>query len=1088
MHEDGSETDQLTGIVRAVHELAAIDTGHILVFLPTERDIRETARRLRGEKLSGDGAHKTEILPLYARLSAKEQNRVFQPRSYRRIVLATNVAESSLTVPGIRYVIDTGTARISRYAPRSKVQRLPIEAISQASANQRAGRCGRTSGGICLRLYSEPDFAARAPYTTPEIQRTNLAAVILQSKALKLGDVAKFPFLDAPRQDAIRDGYKTLLEIQAIDENHKLTSLGRRLSRWPIDPRLARIILAAQEDSCLREILIIAAALEIQDPRERPVDKQQAADVAHEKFIDLRSDFLSYLKLWDFYHNLKADLSRNRLRKACQQNFLSYNRLREWTEIHRQLLLLLDKRGQQQLHQQPSGEPPAANALADAEADELDQQISQRQYAAIHRSLLTGFLSGVAYLSGEHEYTASGNVKFFLWPGSGLFHHKPKWCLVAELVETARRYGRTIARIDPAWIEPLANHCVVRSYSDPHWHRKNGTVMAMERVTLFGLPIVQQRRVPYGRIDPVTAHDIFLRDGLRHNQQDELWLVDAEKITGKTPRRRQRHSARHTATDFEFYRHNQNVLAEINKLAAKTRAREYLVGDAVIRNFYRTRVDSQVFDWHTLRSWLKKTPAAETNLQMTVPELLGEAPPAVATTEFPDQLAVGQLTLPVSYRFAPGEADDGVSVTVPQDAVGYLRSGRTGWLIPGLVEDKVTALIRSLPKALRRNFIPAPDTAAKVAARIEYGQGDLLQQIVRQLNQMSEDRVSQADFQLGSLPDHLRLNVKVVDEQGRVQAQGRDVEALRKQVGADEIPEISGDVDPRWQRDDVVTWDFGDLPLTVTLNRQGIEFPAYPAVIDQDDAVQLRLLESAAWARRLTIQGINRLYVIAKRKALRSQIAWLPQFDEWAVYASALMSVEHLREQVHNLLCRRAFLDSDPQLPRNADEFAARLDNSAERIGLATQDIARLLPKTFTAYQQARLTVEDCRGEQFQHAVTDIQAQLEHLLPADFLTTTPWRWLVELPRFLAAITHRIERLGAGTLARDIEFTYEIAELWRQCAELTARHEQERIFDAELERYRWMLEEYRVSCFAQQLGTSITVSPRRLEKQWAKVAR
>ena len=646
---DEEEIDETTGIVRAVHELAAIDRGHLLVFLPTERDIREAAKRLRTEKLPGDGPTGTEVLPLYARLSNKEQNRVFQPSSRRRIVLATNVAESSLTVPGIRYVVDTGTARISRYAARSKVQRLPIEPVSRASADQRKGRCGRVAAGICIRLYSEEDFAGRAAFTTPEIQRTNLAAVILRAKALRLGRVEDFPFIDPPRPEAIRDGYRTLFELGAVDDRGKLTEMGRRLSRFPVDPRIARIVLASHEHHCLADMLIIAAALEVQDPRERPLEKQQQADQAHAQFTDEQSDFLNYLRLWDFYHELKERLSRNQLRRACVQNFLSYNRMREWTEIHRQLLQLV-----------------TTNRL----------KVGSRagNYDNIHKSLLTGFLSGVAYRSSEYEYTGAGGVKFHLWPGSGQFETKPSWCLVAEILETRRRYGRTVATIKPQWIEALAEHLVKRRYDDPHWHRKSGRVMAWESVTLFGLPIVSRRRVPYGPIDPQSASEIFLRDGLAQRALD---------------------------CDDNFYRHNEQIIEECLQLAAKTRKSDFLVDEYALYRFYNERLPSDVYDIVTLRKWAKDDPAHRATIRMRVEDLIPSAPKDT-TADFPNELPVGSLNLPLSYAFAPGEDHDGATVVVPAAGLAQVEAGQAEWGVPGFLEEKIVALIRSLPKSIRR--------------------------------------------------------------------------------------------------------------------------------------------------------------------------------------------------------------------------------------------------------------------------------------------------------------------------------------------------------------------------------------------------
>ncbi len=516
--DDGEDVDWSEGVIAAVHELARIDRGDVLVFLPTERDIREMARRLRGERFSGDGARTTEILPLYARLSAAEQHRIFEPSDYRRVVLATNVAESSLTVPNVRYVVDTGTARISRYSPRSKVLRLPIEAVSQASANQRAGRCGRVAPGVCIRLYDEDDYLRRDPYTTPEIRRTNLAAVILQAKALRLGSIEDFPFLDPPRPEAIRDGYKTLFEIQAVDHDRNLTDVGWQLAKMPVDPRIGRMILAGAAEHALHEVLIIASALELQDPRERPHDKQQQADRQHERFLDKESDFLGYLKIWDFYHHLKETVSRSKLRKACQENFLSYNRLREWTEIHRQLLEI-------------------------ARQGKLPITPRRDEYGPIHRALLAGLLSGVAYRSADHEYTGAGGLKMNLWPGSGLRRQRHAWIVAAERLETTRRYARTAARISPTWIEPLAEHLIKRSYSDPHWLCKARTVMAYEKVSLMGMPVVVRRRVCYGKIDPARLRKIFIQEGL----------------------------VAEGAVAFDAFLHaNQALRAEIEELAART--------------------------------------------------------------------------------------------------------------------------------------------------------------------------------------------------------------------------------------------------------------------------------------------------------------------------------------------------------------------------------------------------------------------------------------------------------------------------------------------------------------------------------------
>ncbi len=1032
--EDTDETNDLSGLIDAVMELAAIDTGHVLVFLPTERDIREAARRLRGKTFPGDGSRRTEIIPLYARLSANEQNRIFQPQVYRRVVLATNVAESSLTVPGIRYVVDTGTARISRYAPRSKVQRLPIEEVSRASADQRAGRCGRVAPGICVRLYSEQNYLRRPEYTTPEIQRTNLAAVILRAKALNLGRVEDFPFIDPPRPESIRDGYATLFELGAVDESQQLTKLGRRLSRFPVDPRIGRMILAADDEHCLSETLIIASALEVQDPRERPHDKRQHADQQHAQFKSETSDFLSFLNIWDFYHDAKERLSRSQLRRECARNFLSYNRMREWTETHRQLMQLSRDAG---LRCYPRRDNP------------ID----------LHKALLTGFLSGVAFRSAENEYTGPGGVKFFLWPGSGLFKSKPSWCLVAELVETSRRYGRTVAKIDPKWIEPLAAHLVTRSYEDPHWHRKSGRVMVWESVSLFGMPIVNRRRIPYNDIDPSAASQIFVREGLAKQQLD---------------------------CQDKFYRHNETVIAESLRLAAKTRRSDWIVDEYTLYRFYDERVPHDVYDMASLRQWLKSDRKHRDAIRMRVEDLLPtEEAPRLADM-FPDRVDVGSLQLPLDYRFSPGQEDDGLTITVPADALGQLPISRMEWLVPGMLEEKIVALIRSLPKSIRRGLIPAPDTARIAAGRLQDVEGEFFAEVVRILSELAGERIPPDAFRLEKLPHHLRMNIRVVDADGQLLEEGRDMGALLKSLQVTSSPEVVTAAHDEWQRDGIATWDFGDLPAQVAIMHGGIQLDAFPTIVDQFDSVGLRLLNSKELSQRQSRDGVRRLYVLSQRRALHSQIGWLPEFDKLCVWSATRFSRDDLIRQTRNLLADRAFFQPREKLPRSHEEFAAQLTNAAERIGLATQDVAKLLPKIFQSYHAVRLVLEEQIPPQYQYAVVDIKQQLNSLLVDEFLVRTPWNWLTEFPRFLQAIVYRLERLSGGSGQRDQAATEEIAQFWQWYLEERDRLTTERRFCPHLESYRWMLEEYRVSCFAQPLGTSISVSAKRLEKELAKV--
>ncbi len=724
--EDEGEPDPMDCLKAAVDELALEKpAGDMLIFLPTERDIREAAQTLRGHKIPLDAPGRlTDILPLYGRLSTKEQNRVFQPSKWRRIVLATNVAESSLTVPGIRYVIDTGTARISRYSARSQVQRLPIEPISQASADQRKGRCGRIGPGICIRLYSEEDYESRDRFTPPEIQRTNLASVILQTMSLDLGHLEDFPFLDPPKSSVIRDGYKTLFELGALDEKECLTDIGKQLSRLPVDPRIGRMILAGEAENCLHEVLIIASALELQDPRERPLDKQQAADAAHEQFKHEDSDFLSHLKLWDFYHKLRGDVSRSRLRKACRQHFLSYNRLREWADIYQQLLRLVEEAG-------------------------FKLQKRKDDFEAIHRALLTGLLSNIAYRAETFEYTGAGGTKFQLWPGSGLFEKKPKWVLAAELVETNRRYLRTAAKLNPNWIEPLAGHLINKSHSEPHWDAEAGSVMAFEKVSLFGLTIVPRRSVRYGPIDPVKSRELFIQHGFVEGEME---------------------------TRLEFFAHNRKLLDEVAGLQAKSRQRDLLLGEAAQFEFYDKRLPADVFDVQSLERWWKDAKHREPRLLfMSKSDLLKEGGEVLADDDFPNALTIDRMRLPLEYHLEPGSAEDGITLVVPKEGVNQLDPQRLGWLVPGLLEEKITALIKSLPKDLRRNFVPAPDTAKEVLKVLHFGQGDMTAEVAKVLSRIAGEPIPPSAFDTARLPSHLRMNVRVVDETGEALAAGRDL-------------------------------------------------------------------------------------------------------------------------------------------------------------------------------------------------------------------------------------------------------------------------------------------------------------------------
>ncbi|MEE8452369.1 MAG: ATP-dependent RNA helicase HrpA, partial [Thermoguttaceae bacterium] len=1028
--------DDLTaGVLGAVEELARIDNGDMLIFMPTERDIHETAKALRGRMLPGDSpGRQTEILPLYARLPGSEQQRIFRPHGRRRIVIATNVAESSLTVPGIRYVIDPGTARISRYSARSKTQRLPIEAISRASADQRKGRCGRVGPGICVRLYSEEDFERRDRFTMPEIQRSNLASVILQARALRLGDLERFPFLDPPKTATIRDGYKTLFELKAVDKRKELTPLGRRLAALPVDPRIGRMIFAGDEEGCLSEVLIIASALEVRDPRERPIDKQQAADTAHAKFIHEESDFLTYLNLWDFYHGLRKKLSRNQLRRACRQNFLNYNRMREWVDIHRQLLQLADQAG-------------------------LERHGRKNEYEPIHRAILSGVLANVANRTGNYEYTAAGGTKFHLWPGSTVFSKKPKWIMAAELLETGRRYLRCSARINPQWIEPIAGHLVNRSFSEPHWNAKSGSAMAFERVSLFGLIVVPRRHVALGPIDPTTARELLIRHG----------LVDGE-----------------LRTNAPFFEHNRELVVEMERLQKKLRRHDLLSGLWAQIEFFDKRLPDDVFDAARLDKWRKKAEREDPRILFySKADLVqDEDQAAVDPADYPDAIDACSTQLAVDYEFEPGSDDDGIHLIVPLEQLGSLDPGRPDWLVPGLMRQKVTALIKSLPKPLRRLLVPAPDMAARITPVLRHGEGDMLRAVADALSRECGQRIRPQDFQLDSLPRELQMNIRVVDADNEPIASGRDLDELRKQVGGELAETLAAAAESKFSRDGLTDWDFLDtdeLPERVSVPHGTRMLTGFPMLVDRGDSVSLRLSDSIEQATRETRRGIARLFCLATRRELQSQVGWLPGLEQMSLHAASLRDFD-LRRNLAALIASRA-MEPSTDIPRSRAEFDAVIEQATQRIGAAVQEVSLLVPSLFEAYHAARLALDQAKSPRWQYAVADMRAQLEQLTLPDFLSTTPWHWLQHYPRYFRAICYRLDGLRSGSPQRDRAACEEVRARWdayRQCA---IRHEEMRRHDEHLAEMRWMLEEYRVSLFAQKLGTSIRISGKRLDRQW-----
>ena len=1109
------ERDWLDGITDAIEELAEIDSGHILVFLPTERDIREADRKLGGRKFPGDTSqHPTQVVPLFGRLSMADQTKVFQPYQHRRIVLATNVAESSLTVPGIRYVVDTGTARISRYSARSRMQRLPIEAVSQASASQRAGRCGRVGPGICIRLYSEEDFKGREAFTAPEIQRTNLAAVILKTMHLQLGKLDDFPFLDPPRPTTVREGYKTLEELGAIEQrseettrrsgvdDYVMTETGRRMAGLPVDPRISRMILAAIDEHAVPEVLIIASALETQDPRERPLEKQKAADEAHKQFLNEDSDFLTLLNLWDAWHAQKKKLSGGQLKKWCRQNFLSWMRMREWIDVQRQLKDLLASSGIKILEK-----AAALHPVKDRKND----------FAAIHRSLMTGLLANLAFKSGEKEYTGAGGNKLALWPGSALASKGPKWFVAAELIETSQRFARTLARIQPEWIERLADHLVKREFSEPHWDAKAGNVMCFEKVSLWGLPIVPRRKTSFAKVDTAKSRELLIQFGLVElallygktegerdsdyaEEENELRTGQRSRITpGMTSRADPTSAAFRSGDvatkngwgrDFPFLQHNVRVLEEVKHLQARTRRHDLLPTEDVLFSFYDKQIPADVADRDRLRRWYQRT--SKTNpglLQFDVNFFTSEAERDEGNADFPTSITMGAMQLPLTYQLDPGRDADGVTVTVPIEGLAQLDQNRLTWLVPGLVERKVTELIRSLPKDLRRSFVPAPDTARQIVLGFEFGKGNLLSVMAAALSKIAGEPVRPEAFNQTALPGHLRVNVRVVDSQGQPIAENRDIDQLRHsllQQATAEAEQVAPSPEERqWHRSGFKGWDFADIPASISIARAGMQIRSFPALRDDETSVALTLCQSANEAQAMLRKGLRRLILLIDEQRIRRQIDHLPGLNQIRLLASSIRGL-NVTAQLQLLMVERAYL-SPKETPRTQAAFEQFLEEGRRRIGVVVQEFVQLLPGLLKHYHDTRQILDSTSGPGWEPIIAGMQQQLNALLHSRFLEDTPWPWLIQFPRYMTCIRKRLDRLNSGGLNRERLLEQDFAQYATRYVQRQQEHRKQRLQDPMLEHYRWMLEEFRVSLFAQKLGTAIKVSGRKLDEQWERVS-
>ncbi|MFJ8667758.1 ATP-dependent RNA helicase HrpA [Streptomyces sp. NPDC093600] len=1043
--EDAAESDrdQITAICDAVDELQAEGPGDILVFLSGEREIRDTADALIKKQLRN-----TEVLPLYARLSHAEQHRVFQAHTGRRIVLATNVAETSLTVPGIKYVIDPGTARISRYSHRTKVQRLPIEPVSQASANQRKGRCGRTSDGICIRLYSEDDFLSRPEFTDAEILRTNLASVILQMTAAGLGEIEKFPFIDPPDHRNIRDGVQLLQELGAIDPAEKdpkkrLTQQGRKLSQLPVDPRLARMVLEAERNGCVREVMVIAAALSIQDPRERPAEKQAQADQQHARFKDETSDFLAYLNLWRYIREQQKERGSSSFRRMCKQEYLNFLRIREWQDIYAQLRTVAKQMG---IH------------VNDEDAPEQ----------SVHVSLLAGLLSHIGMKDvkegAKNEYLGARGAKFAVFPGSALFKKPPRFIMSAELVETSRLWARVNAKIEPEWIEPLAQHLIKKTYSEPHWEKDQAAVMAIEKVTLYGVPIVTDRKVNYGRIDPETSRDLFIRNALVEGD----WR-----------------------THHKFFADNRRLLTEVEELEHRARRRDILVDDETLFDFYDRRVPEHVVSGAHFDSWWKQKRREEPEfLDFEREMLINEKAAGVTKDDYPDSWRQGPLKFRVTYQFEPGADADGVTVHIPLHVLNQVTDEGFDWQIPGLREEVVTELIRSLPKPIRRNYVPAPNFAARFLDSAVPLQEPLPVTLARELQRMVGVPVTAEDFDLGRVPDHLKITFRIVDERRRKLAESKDLEALKLQLrpkarqalskaaaAATAGPDGSGQ---SLERTGLTEWTIGTLTKVFETRRAGQPVKAYPALVDAGETVSVRLFDTEAEQEQAMWRGTRKLILLnipvnpakfASDKLTNQQKLALSRnphgsiqalFDDCATAAADKLIADHGGPVWDEESFRKLY-----------DKVRADLVDTTVRTVDQVQQI-------LAAWQACERRLKSTNSLALINNLADVREQLAWLVPAGFVTKTGLRRLPDLMRYLVAVDRRLQQMPTG-VQRDTTRMEKVQEMLDEYAWLLEQLPKGRPVPKEVTDIRWMIEELRVSYFAHALGTAYPVSDKRIVK-------
>ena len=1056
--EEDKDYDLDNAIADAVDELWREGSGDVLVFLPGEREIRDAAEHLRKHHPPG-----VEILPLFARLSQQEQDRVFESHSARRIVLATNVAETSLTVPGIRYVIDSGLARVKRYSYRNKVEQLQVEAVSQAAANQRAGRCGRVSNGICIRLYDEKDYQGRAKFTDPEILRSSLAGVILRMKALGLGQVEDFPFLEPPPRKAIADGYALLGELNAVDEQNELTPIGRELSKLPLDPRVGRMILEARERQALSEVLVIASALSVQDVRDRPLEHQQAADEKHKKFDDEKSEFMGYLKLWKWLDESRGGHGEHRIsnrkhEQLLRDNFVSPRRVREWRDIYSQLHTVVAEHGWR-LNTSPA------------------------TYEQVHLAMLAGLLGNVGLKSDEDDwYLGARGIKFWRHPGAHLSKKPGRWLVAAELVETTRLFGRGLAAIEPQWIPWIAGHLLKTQLLEPHWEKKAAEVIALERATLYGIVVYNNRRVNFGKVDPAAAREIFIREAL----VGEEW-----------------------ETKLPFLAHNRKLIRQVEELEHKSRRQDVLVDDELIYAFYDQQLPADVYSGHTFERWYREESKQQPKLLwLTREELMRHEAAGITTSAFPKTIRLGGVDCNAGYLHEPGDPRDGVTVTVPIYALNQVNEERCEWLVPGMLKDKVLALVKSLHQKPRARLVPLPDYVAEFVELTPFAQGSLKDALLKAVRERTQLAVQRNDFKLETLSPHLFMNFRVVDEHGRQLGMGRNLAALKAELGGqarsafqalaslkvtrqeapaeEQKPQQPGSAqhagpDPKAASAAAYTaWTFGELPELMEVQRGSQTLVGFPALIDKGAHVEIEVFDEPDVATQKHLAGLRRLVALQLKEPLKYLEKNIPDLQKMAVAYMSLGTQEELRDQVIEVALERAFL-AEP-LPTDERSFKARIEEGRSRLNLIAQEVARLAGVVLTEYAAAARKLKDSKPS--KDVADDVAAQLQRLVPKRFVALVPYTQLQHYPRYLKAITTRLDKLRADP-ARDAQRLAELRPLEQRYVRRLA--ERKGVADARLDEFRWLLEELRVSFFAQELRTPQPVSVKRLEKAWSQLS-